>query len=251
VNQAIEILAGRNAVREALVAQRRRVYKVICAEGAAEKGTLAEILRLGRERGLPIVNAKRQELDRLSDALAHQGVLAEVSPYPYGTLDDLLAVATQRGEPPFLLVLDVLQDPQNVGALLRTAEAVGIHGVIILERRAVGITPAVSRASAGAVEHLLVAQVTNLARALEALKTAGVWIVGVEDHPAAQNYRQVDLNIPLALVVGSEGEGMRRLTAERCDLLVRLPMRGKVGSLNVAVAGSVLLYQAWAARQTC
>lgn len=249
MSHKIEILAGRNAVHEALVAQRRRVYKVICAEGAGEKGTLAEILRLCRERGISIVTAKRQELDRLSDALSHQGVLAEVSPYPYATLEDLLAAAARQGEPPFLLALDGLQDPQNVGALLRTAEAVGVHGVIVLERRAVDITPAVSRVSAGAVEHLLVAKVTNLAQTFEALKRAGVWIVGVEDHPNAQDYRRVDLNLPLALVVGSEGEGMRRLTAERCDLLVRLPMRGKIGSLNVAVAGSIVLYQAWAARQ--
>jgi 23S rRNA (guanosine2251-2'-O)-methyltransferase len=249
MSQRFEILAGRNPIHEALVAQRRRVYTVICAEGADEKGTLAEILRLCRDRGIPIITAKRQELDRLSDALSHQGVLAEVSPYPYATLDDLLAAAARRGEAPFLLALDGLQDPQNVGTLLRTAEAVGVHGVILLERRAVDITPAVSRASAGAVEHLLVAKVTNLVQTFEALKRAGVWIVGVEDHPHAQDYRQVDLNMPLALVVGSEGEGMRRLTAERCDLLVRLPMRGKIGSLNVAVAGSIVLYQAWAARQ--
>ncbi len=237
----IEILAGRNAVHEVLVAQRRRVYKVICAEGAGEKGTLAAILRLCRERGISVITAQRQELDRLSDALSHQGVLAEVSPFPYATWDDLLAAADRRGEPPFLLALDGLQDPQNVGTLLRTAEAVGVHGVILRERRAVDITPAVSRASAG---------VTNLVQTFEALKRAGVWIVGVEDHPNAQDYRQVDLNLPLALVVGSEGEGLRRLTAERCDLLVRLPMRGKIGSLNVAVAGSIVLYQAWAARQS-
>jgi 23S rRNA (guanosine2251-2'-O)-methyltransferase len=146
------------------------------------------------------------------------------------------------------LALDSLQDPQNVGSLLRTAEAVGVHGVIVPERRAVGVTPAVSRASAGAVEHLLVAQVTNLARVLEELKGRGVWVVGVEDVPAAQDYRDVDLDMPLVLVVGGEGPGMRRLVMGTCDLLLRIPMRGHVGSLNVSVAGSIVLYQAWSGR---
>jgi len=159
-----------------------------------------------------------------------------------------MATARQRDERPFLLALDSLQDPQNVGSLLRTAEAVGVHAVIVPVRRAVGITPAVSRASAGAVEHLRIARVTNLARTLDDLKTERVWIVGAEDRPGAQDYREVSLDMPLVLVVGSEGRGMRRLTAEKCDLLVRIPMRGHIGSLNVSVAGSILLYEAWRAR---
>ena len=197
---------------------------------------------------MPVVSVSRAELNRLGGPLTHQGVAAQVSAYPYADLDDALGRAEERGEAPFLLALDSVQDPQNVGSLLRTAEAVGVHGVIVPERRAAGVTPAVSRASAGAVEHLLVAQVTNLVRALEELKGRGVWVVGVEDVPTAEDYRRVDLNMPLVLVVGGEGPGMRRLVLETCDLVVRIPMRGRVGSLNVSVAGSIVLYQAWNVR---
>jgi 23S rRNA (guanosine2251-2'-O)-methyltransferase len=245
-----EVLAGRNAVREALRARRRHIEQVWLAEGVEEKGPLAEILQACREERIAVQRVARAELERLSGATEAHGVAARVSPYPYATLDDLLTRAAERGEWPFLLALDTLQDPQNVGTLLRTAEAVGVHGVILPERRAVGITPAVSRASAGAVEHLLVADVTNLARTLDDLKRANVWIVGVEDHPRAQDYRTAKLDMPLVLVLGSEGQGMRRLVAEQCDLLLRIPMRGRINSLNVAVAGSLLLYRAWHARES-
>lgn len=246
---APEVLVGRNAVREVLLAERRRVHRVLLAEGAQDRGAVEEILALCAAMSVPVERVPRTALDRLGGELTHQGVAAHVSPYPYVELDALLERAAERQEPPFLLALDSLQDPQNVGSLLRTAEAVGVHGVIVPERRAAGITPAVSRASAGAVEHLLVAEVTNLVRTLEGLKERGVWVVGVEDEPTAQDYRRVDLNMPIALVVGGEGPGMRRLVVETCDLLVRLPMRGHIGSLNVSVAGSIVLYEAWSARQ--
>jgi 23S rRNA (guanosine2251-2'-O)-methyltransferase len=244
-----EILAGRNAVREALLAGRRRIEQVYLAEGAAEQAAIAEIVALCNERGAPVSRVRRAELDRLGDDLTHQGVIAQVSPYPYAELGELLARAETAQEPPLLLVLDSLQDPQNVGALLRTAEAVGVHGVVIAERRAAQITPAVSRASAGAAEHLLVARVTNIARTLEGLKAEGIWVAGVEGRPDAQDYRLANLDGALALVLGSEGEGMRRLVAETCDFLLRIPMRGRVSSLNVSVAGALALYQAWNARQ--
>jgi 23S rRNA (guanosine2251-2'-O)-methyltransferase len=243
-----ELLAGRNAVYEALRAGRRQVSRVLLAENAEEKGTLQQIVQICRRRGIALTPAPRYDLDEMGAGLEHQGVIAEVSAYPYVELDDLLAVSQQRQEDPFLLMLDSLQDPQNVGSLLRTAEAVGIHGVIVPERRAVGITPAVSRASAGAVEHLAISMVTNLVRTIEELKAKGIWVVGVEEHPSAQDYRRVDLKMPLALVMGSEGAGMRRLVLERCDLIIRIPMQGQIASLNVAVAGSILLYQAWSAR---
>jgi 23S rRNA (guanosine2251-2'-O)-methyltransferase len=249
MSETTETLVGRNAVREALLAHRRRVSRVVLAEGVEEKGPIEQIAHLCRERAIPLVRQKRWELDRLGGQVEHQGVAAQVSLYPYVTLEDLFVLAEQRAEAPFLLVLDSLQDPQNVGSVLRTAEAVGVQGVILPTRHAVGITPAVSRASAGAVEHLLIDQETNLARALDTLKDKGVWIVGVEEHPSAQDYRSLDLNMPIALVLGSEGFGLRRLLAEKCDFLVRIPMRGHINSLNVSVAGSVLLYQAWHARQ--
>lgn len=245
-----EILAGRNAIYEALRAQRRRIEQVYLAESAAEKGTLEEIVHLCQSQGVPITRTPRMELDRLAGAVTHQGVVARVSPYPYATLQDILTQAQRTAEPPLILVLDALQDPQNVGALLRTADAVGVHGAVIPSHRAAPITPAVCRASAGAVEHLLIARVTNIAQTLTALKKEGLWAVGVEALPHAQDYRTVDFNIPLALVVGSEGKGLQRLVRERCDLLVCIPMRGHVNSLNVSVAGALVLYQIWNARVT-
>jgi 23S rRNA (guanosine2251-2'-O)-methyltransferase len=244
-----EFLAGRNAVHEALRAGRRRIERVYLAEGVAEQGLVAETVRLCHERGVPVARVPRSELERLSGDLTHQGVVAQASAYPYVALDEILGAAESAPEPALILVLDSLQDPQNVGALLRTADAVGVHGVVIPERRAAQITPAVSRASAGAAEHLLVARVTNIARTLDGLKAAGIWVAGVEGRPDAQDYRAAQLDLPLALVLGSEGEGMRRLVAERCDMLLRIPMRGRVSSLNVSVAGALALYRAWHARE--
>jgi 23S rRNA (guanosine2251-2'-O)-methyltransferase len=162
----------------------------------------------------------------------------------------MLSLAKSRNEMPFILLLDHLQDPQNLGTLLRTAEIVGIHGVIIPGRRAAEITPSVVNASSGAVEHLHIAVVTNLAQSIEKLQKHGVWVVGIEDDEKAQYYDQADLNMPLAVVLGSEGAGMARLTRERCDFMVKLPMHGQIQSLNVAVAGSVVLYHALHARRS-
>ena len=246
----MEILTGRNSVREALLARRRDVRRVVLAEGVVQKGTITQILQLCDELRVPVSRANRRELDRLGGDPKHQGIAAQVSSYPYVSLATVLALAHQREELPFLLALDLVQDPQNVGSLLRTAEAVEVHGVLLPARRSAQITPAVSRASAGAVEHLLVCSVTNLVRALRDLKSRGIWAVGVEDHPSAKDYRLADLDLPLVLVLGSEGRGMRRLVAQECDLLLRIPMRGRINSLNVTVAGSILLYQAWNARQS-
>ena len=242
-----EILYGRNAVREALRAGRRKIYKLILAQGMKETDIVADTSTLAGKSGVAIQRVERQQLDRIGD-FKHQGVAAEAAPYPYAELEEILAEADQRQETPLLLMLDCLQDPQNFGALLRTAEIVGVHGVVIPKRRAVGITPAVVNSSAGATEHLLVAQVTNLVRTMEELKAKGLWIVGLEDVPQAQPYYQSDLTISLALVVGSEGKGMGRLVRETCDILIRLPMRGKISSLNVAVAGSIALYEVWRQR---
>jgi 23S rRNA (guanosine2251-2'-O)-methyltransferase len=242
-----EVLYGRNAVREALRAGRRKVYKLILAQGVKETGVVADVATLASKSGVAIQRVERRQLDRIGD-FRHQGIAAEVTQYPYIRLETILAEADQRQETPLLLMLDCLQDPQNFGALLRTAEITGVHGVVIPKRRAVGITPAVVNSSAGATEHLLVAQVTNLVRAMEELKSKGLWIVGLEDVPQAPPYSQSDLTLPMTLVVGSEGRGMGRLVKETCDVLIRLPMRGKVSSLNVAVAGSIALYEVWRQR---
>lgn len=241
-------MTGWNSVHEALLAGRRRISNLLIAEGSKGMG-LEQILALAESRGVPVQWSTRQEMERLAGELAHQGVIALASPYPYVSMDDILALAAEREELPFVLVLDSLEDPQNLGAVLRTAEVVGVHGAIIPKDRAARVTPTVSRTSAGAVEHLAVALVTNLAKALQDFRSAGLWVIGAEDHPEAQDYRQVRYDMPLALVLGSEGRGMRRLIREKCDILVRLPMRGRINSLNVAAAGAVLLYHAATQRQ--
>ena len=241
-----EWISGRNPVYETLRAQRRQVFRLWIAEGAQEKGRLEEILSLAATRKLPVDKVSRQKLDALGEN--PQGVALEASAYPYAGLEDILARAEELNEPLFILLLDTIQNPQNLGALLRTAEAAGVHGAILPLRHAAAITPAVVSASAGASEHMLVAQ-ANLAQAIRILKDAGAWVVGLEGSPQALPPEQVRLDGPLALVVGSEGEGMRLLVRSSCDLLMGLPMRGKVDSLNASVAGSIAIYLAYMARR--
>lgn len=243
-----ELLYGRNAVREALRAGRRDLIRLTVSAGAQEVGALSEIVRLAEQRALPVDRAERQALDRQLRDVNHQGVALETGEYPYVDLADCLDLAVQRREPALLLLLDHLQDPQNIGTLLRTAEVVGVHGVIMPSRRAAEVTPAVVNASSGATEHLQIAIVANLAQTIGEIQRAGVWVVGVENDERAEVFDRVDLNLPLALVVGAEGAGLARLVRERCDFLVRLPMQGQIASLNAAVAGSIALYHAWRQR---
>jgi 23S rRNA (guanosine2251-2'-O)-methyltransferase len=245
-----ELIYGRNAVREALRAQRRVPQRLLVANGAQLTGTLADAVAQAKAQDIPVEMVDKRLLESRLHGLNHQGVILECSEYPYSDLDDMLSLAKSRNEMPFILLLDHLQDPQNLGTLLRTAEIVGIHGVIIPGRRAAEITPSVVNASSGAVEHLHIAVVTNLAQSIEKLQKHGVWVVGIEDDEKAQYYDQADLNMPLAVVLGSEGSGMARLTRERCDFMVKLPMHGQIQSLNVAVAGSVVLYHALHARRS-
>jgi 23S rRNA (guanosine2251-2'-O)-methyltransferase len=241
-----EFIYGRNPVYESLRAKRRDFFRLQIAEGVQEKGKLAEILQLSQQRNIPVERVPRARLDKLSDS--HQGVALEVSGYPYVTLDDILESARGLGEPLFVLILDTLQNPQNLGTLIRTAEAVGVHGVVIPSHRAAEVTPAVVSASAGASEHMLVAQ-SNLAQAIADLKEAGAWVVGLDESPDSSSPSEVRLESALAVVVGSEGEGIRPLVKSKCDFLLRLPMRGQIESLNAAVAGSVALYLAFLSRQ--
>ncbi|MFN3763541.1 MAG: 23S rRNA (guanosine(2251)-2'-O)-methyltransferase RlmB [Anaerolineae bacterium] len=242
-----ETLYGRNAVYESLRAGRRQFFRLMVADTVRATGIVDDILALAERAGVPVERVPRRHLDWLGEA-NHQGVALEASEYPYADLEDILAESARRSELPFLLLLDLLQDPQNVGTLLRTAEAVGVHGVVIQQRRAVGITPTVVHTSAGAAEHLRIAQVPNLPETIERLKARDIWVVGLEAVRGARRYDQADLTGPLALVVGSEGEGLRRLVQERCDQMVQLPMVGNVTSLNAAVAGSIVLYEAWRQR---
>lgn len=236
-----ETIWGRNAVYEMLRANRRVVYKLLVAEGVQERGHLTDALQIAQDRSIPVQHVKRAALDRVTDN--HQGILAEVDEYPYVEIDDLLDLAQQRNEPPLILLLDVIQNPQNLGTLLRTAEAVGAHGVVIPQRRGVEVTQAVVNASSGASEHVLIVRVVNLVAAITELKAREIWITGLDNLPEARPLDQADLRGAIGLVVGNEGEGMRRLVRESCDFLVKLPMRGQVDSLNAAVAGSIVLYE--------
>lgn len=241
-----EFIYSRNAVYEALRARRREVFKVQVSEGAQEKGRLADILKMAKERRIPVEKTQRARLDKIHQN--HQGVVAEVSGYSYGDMVNILELASQRNELPFVLLLDSLNDPQNFGTLLRTAESVGVHGVIIPLAHTVEVTPAVVNASSGATEHLLISR-SNLAQAIDALKEADVWIVGLDQAGEKMEAGSRHLRGALGLVVGSEGEGIRPLVRSKCDIVLKLPMRGKIESLNAAVAGSVALYLAYLARR--
>jgi 23S rRNA (guanosine2251-2'-O)-methyltransferase len=240
-----ETLYSRNAVYETLRAKRRQFISLEVAESVQEKGRLSDILQLAKERKIPVKRVPRGRLDRVH--ANHQGVALEASGYPYADLTDIFELAEERKEPLFVLLLDTLNDPQNFGTLLRTAEVVGVHGVVIPLARTVGVTPAVVNASSGASEHLLVAQ-ANLHQAIDALKEAGAWVIGLEGGGQAESPDKVRLDGAIGLVVGSEGEGMRPLTVKSCDILMKLPMKGQIESLNAAVAGSVALYLAYLAR---
>ena len=238
-----EIIYGRQSVHEALVAGRRQVFRISMARSDRFAEVRQAILAIAEERRIPLHETDGRELDRVCGDVNHQGVAAEVSNYPYEDLPALLAHAQEKQEPPLLLILDHIQDPQNFGAILRSAETTGVHGVIIPRDRAVAVTAAAARASAGAAEHLRVAAVTNLAQTIQTLKTREMWVAGLESAPESRVFTEADLKGPLALVVGSEGSGLGRLVRERCDFLVRLPMWGRINSLNVASATAVALFE--------
>jgi len=240
-----EWIWGRNPVYEVLRADRRHLYQLQIAQGSNQDGQFEEIYRLARERNLPVHQVPREQLDRITEH--HQGIALLTGSYPYADLEAVLEAANSREEPLFVLLLDVLKDPQNVATLIRTAEAVGVHGVILPYRRTATITPAVVNASSGASELLCIVQ-ANLAQSIAVLKEAGAWVVGLEGSQQASDPGEIDLSGPMAVVVGSEGKGMRRLVRDSCDFLLRLPMRGRIDSLNAAVAGSVALYLVWQAR---
>ncbi len=242
-----EFLYRRNVVREALRAGRRDFKRLIIASDA-DRDSLRDVLAEVQRRKIKIDQRLTKELNTISHGENHQGVVLEVGPYLYAEFDEPLARAYSAGEPPLLLLLDQVQDPANVGRLLRTAEACGAHGVYMPEKGSGEITPAVVTASMGASEHMLVVRAGNMARAIEMLKQQDVWIAGLDLSPEAQQFDQVDLKRSLGIVVGNEGAGIRRLVREKCDMLLRLPMRGRVQSLNAAIAGSIVLYAAWQAR---
>ena len=240
-----EWITGRNPAFEVLRARRRQVSRLWVAEGAQRQGRLAEIIDMAQQRRVPVHAVSRSDLDGIDRG--HQGLALETGGYPYSDLEGIIQRAKSKQEPIFVLLLDQIQDPQNFGTLLRSAEAFGAHGVILPLARSASVTPAVVNASSGATELLLIAQ-HNLAQAMDRLKEAGGWMVGLEDSSQAQPPEKLNLKGGIGLVVGSEGTGLRRLVREKCDLLMRFPMQGRIDSLNAAVAGSIALYLAHQAR---
>ncbi|TMF42227.1 MAG: 23S rRNA (guanosine(2251)-2'-O)-methyltransferase RlmB [Chloroflexi bacterium] len=233
---------GRNPVLETLRSN-RQVRRLLLADGQRDAPSVAAILQEAARRHIPIETVPRHRLDQLSQGAVHQGCLAVVEARKYATLEQILDFAGQKNEDPFLLILDAIQDVNNLGSLLRSAEAAGVHGVIIPLHEAAEVNATVVKTSAGATEHLLIAQETNLTRTIDFLKKQNVWVIGLVGE-AKIAYDKADLTGPLALVVGNEGKGISRLVREHCDLLITLPMRGSVNSLNAAVAGSIALYEA-------
>lgn len=245
-NDREDIIEGRNAVIEALRAK-RTIDKVYIQKGDTDK-SLGHIASKAREAGCVVVDADKRKLDSMSRTHAHQGVIALAAIREYCTVSDLLEIAEERNEPPFIVVCDEISDPHNLGAIIRTAEAAGVHGIVIPKRRSAGVTAIVEKTSAGASEHMAVARVANLSSAIKELKDAGLWIFGSESNGASSLWK-TDLTGPVCIVIGSEGDGMGRLITENCDFLVSIPMKGKVSSLNASAAAALLIYEALRQRE--
>jgi len=238
----MQIIEGRNPVIEALRAG-RPISKILMDRNAQLHGAAAQILQSAKSRGVVVELVDKQAIERQSVTGSCQGVIAFAAAKDYVSLDDLFSISREKQEPALYLVLDGIEDPHNLGAMLRTAEATGIHGVVIRERRAVGLTPAVVKASAGAVEYIAVAKVANISQAILTLKKNNVWVTGI-DMTGEQDYSQVDFNLPMAIVIGGEGKGLSELARKRCDSIASIPMKGKVSSLNASVAAAVVMYEA-------
>ena len=236
-----DVLVGRNAITEALK-RGRSVNRLLVADGNRE-GSIGEIIAVAKVRGVVINYVERSKIEAIAHGHRHQGVLAYVAPVEYVEVEDILKSAKEKGHSPFLLLLDELEDPHNLGALLRTADAAGVDGVLIPKRRSVPLNATVAKTSAGAVEYVPVARIGNIAQTIKRLKDEGFWVAGA-DMAGEKNYYEADFTGSLVLVVGSEGKGMSELTKKNCDFLVKIPMQGKINSLNASVAGSILMYEA-------
>ena len=235
-----DLIIGRNAVMEVLKSD-RTIECVYIANGNME-GSIKVIINIAREKGLVLKEVDRKKLDAMSNGTNHQGVIALVTPFKYCQIADMLNDAKEKGENPFIVVLDEIEDPHNLGSIIRTAELCGVHGIIIPKRRNVGITSTVYKCSVGAIEHMKIAKVTNINSAIDELKESGLWVYGADIAGEEYSY-QVDFNGPCAMVIGSEGRGISKLTLKKCDKLVKIPMVGKINSLNASVAGGIMMYE--------
>lgn len=235
-----DIIAGRNAVMEALRSQ-RSINKILLQDGA-KGGSISEIIAVAKERNLAIEFVKAEKLDKMVPGIRHQGIVAMVAPIAFQSLEDVFAKAAAKNEPPFILLLDELQDPQNVGAIIRTADAAGVHGILLPKRRSCPLNAVVAKISAGAVEYVPVVQIGNIAQTIEELQERGCWVVGADMDGAT--YYQSNLKGALVLVIGAEGKGLGRLVKQKCDAIVSIPMVGGVSSLNASNAAAILMYEA-------
>ena len=238
--EANDIIAGRNAVMEALRGT-RSINKILLQDGA-KGGSVSEIIAVAKERGISLEFVKAEKLDKLVPGMRHQGVVAMVSPIAFQSLDDVFAKAEAKNEAPFIILLDELQDPQNVGAIIRTADAAGVHGILLPKRRSCPLNAVVAKISAGAVEYVPVVQIGNIAQEIDELKARGCWVVGADMDGAT--YYKSNLKGPLVLVIGAEGKGLGRLVKQKCDSIVSIPMVGGVSSLNASNAAAILMYEA-------
>ena len=244
-----DIILGRNAVTEALKAG-RSINRLLIAEGSRD-GSIQKLIALAKDNRIVIETISRDKLDKIAGGQRHQGVIAYAAPVEYATLEEILQLAEDRNEQPFILLLDELEDPHNFGAILRTADAVGVHGVLIPKRRNVSLNSTVAKTSAGAIEYVKVAQINNVAQTLKQLKDLNITVIGsdIEGIDIYDESNHVDLKGAIVLVIGSEGKGMRRLTKENCDFLLKIPMCGKINSLNASVAAAVLMYEVFRRRK--
>jgi 23S rRNA (guanosine2251-2'-O)-methyltransferase len=243
------IIEGKNPLIE-LLKSGHPLTKILLADGLKQDEAVTEILRLARTKNIPVVRVPRHVIDQQSTTAVNQGVIAYTTAKEYVGLDDLLAFPAEKSEPPLYVVLDGIEDPQNLGSILRTAYAAGVHGVVIRERRAAGLTAAVAKASAGAMWYLPVASVSNIASAIETLKKNNIWVTGI-DCSGKEEYTGIDFKSPSAIVIGSEGKGLSELVKKRCDFLAHIPMRGEINSLNASVAAALVMYEAFRQRVIC
>ena len=242
-----DIIEGRNPVMELLKAG-RSINKILISDNVQRHSVIGEILNLAKTKGTPVEFVDETVIRRLSFTAASQGIIAYVSPKEYVTLEDLLAISKKLNEPPLYCILDGIEDPQNLGAILRTADATGFHGIVVRERRAVGLTPIVAKTSAGAIEYVPVARVVNISQSIEFLKKANIWVIGI-DMASRTEYSKIDYKIPTAIVIGSEGARLSDLVRKRCDTIASIPMKGKISSLNASVATAIVMYEAFRQRR--
>lgn len=235
-----DLVEGRNAVIELLKSD-RTIEQIFIAKGKME-GSITKVLGLAKDRKVIVKEVDRKKLDLMSETGAHQGVIAQITPFKYNTVEEMLALAEKRGEAPFIVILDELEDPHNLGSIVRTAELCGVHGIIIPKRRNVGVTATVYKASVGAIEHMKIAKVSNINNVIDELKAKNIWVYGSDIDGEDYSYN-TDFGGACAVIIGSEGKGMSKLTKSKCDKLVKIPMVGKINSLNASVAGGIMMYE--------